>query len=503
MRKTSASDPKLKGKGSAHKGSKQTSMSTAAKTGKRKSNSLTVDALDALNFHHNHVISDDDDLGADVPLISDSDSDADTEFLGFVPVQQKRRVDPEPAVPSTSDQAPQADQEAQTAQAAMPQATMVPPMTSMNMTAMPAQFPHFPQYPQYPMMPMYPNPYWGYMPPMNNAQQDQDEDVSEGSVEDGELSDDNQEVSLEEHIREAQDPDETGPPVSSKVADLATKLWNKPQDIRELYTKHKRPANVPCLQRINLDEELIDAIPNHRAKKLDFALKGLNNVFVHGAVVACELMQIAKQAQKGQDIRQQIVNTTAEVMKFMAHGAQQTSVLRKEQLKPVLNPLVKTKLCGRNTSFEEINSSHCLFGGDVQGIVKKGNKFACYFPHVTYMRSLGLISNFFMNHFIKCVLLSIAAKENKSLVTAFLGHKGRGYRSPLVPPFKSQQNRSYPNFQGQYPQGQFHQGQQPYPTGFNTQFRGRGRGNPRGRRPKSGGNYYPITITRATIRQHT
>ena len=253
---------------------------------------------------------------------------------------------------------------------ANPAAVNANPAT-MNANMNPAMFQGLQgfQMPGMPFPVMFPN-FWPYMAgPQPQATQE------EPAGEDGELADSDNEVSLDEHIKAAEVSENVGPPLSNKVASFANTIWSKPikGDIKELYENHLRPENVPCLKRIDMDQELMDALPStSKAKLQDFTLRGLNNAFVHAAIVSCKIMDIAKSASKSDDIRQQIVNVAVDSMKILAYGAQATNTFRKEQLRPVLNPLIKGKLCSKKMPIEEMNTSHCLFGGDVQTVVKKG-----------------------------------------------------------------------------------------------------------------------------------
>ena len=308
-----------------------------------------------------HSISDSEQEGAAQIVLTDSDSD-DDEFLGFMPIQRKRaRVEPAKEKPSSAAQAP----------APAPPNPQVPlfPWPMGAPQAMAGQMAgHF-----HPMM-MYPN-YWPFMqPPMQNNDDD-DEDVAVVSSEEEEDSSDTNDVTLEEHIKEADIVENVGPPVGKAVAKYVSKIWNKPmrENIKEVYDKYKRPENVACLQKVELDEELLDALPGMlKARKQDFALKALNNAFVHAAIVCCDTLELAMSADKDIDIRQKVVNSTVNVLKVLSYGAQSTTSLRKEQLKPVLHPLLKDKACAKKDSFKEVNNSHFLFGGEMPAQMKKG-----------------------------------------------------------------------------------------------------------------------------------
>ena len=354
---------KSSSRGSAKPASSKSKTPSASKPKKGPENQRQVEDETAsvnLNF------SEDEDEPIRIDrMVSLSDSESDSDFLGFVPIQRKRKSAQIDDVPVTDT-----DTTGGSADAAPSTSTFQGyPMAMPMQMAVPANFGQFPQHFPMPMM------YWPCPMPAQDPNQFKDNELTE--PEEGEISEDEGDangVSLDEHLKEAEEPEDVGAPVTKKVATYATKIWNKPaKNIKELYTKHQRPSNVPCLQRVEMDEELFDALPQSlKAKQQDFALKGLNNIFVHAAIVSTELLQIALTADRSDDIRQKIVNTTVDAMKMLAYGAQTTNSLRKEQLKPVLNPLIKRKLCSKKNSVAEMNETHCLFGGDVPGIVKRG-----------------------------------------------------------------------------------------------------------------------------------
>lgn len=213
-------------------------------------------------------------------------------------------------------------------------------------------------------------PYWFPMQPM---QMEQDEESSE----EGEASDSEPDpqpgVSLERHRKLTEEDDNVGPPVLTAVANLVTGLWNKPvkDEIKEIYTATKRPSNIPVLQKVAMDEELLGIM--HPAKKThDFALRSLNHAFVQAAVTTSQLMDLCMTAEPQTDIRQKVIDSAVDTMRILSYGAQSSHQIRKEQVRPILPSAVKNKLCSRQASIEEINTSHLLFGGEVPGKVKKG-----------------------------------------------------------------------------------------------------------------------------------
>ena len=226
-------------------------------------------------------------------------------------------------------------------------------------------------------MPMPMQPYWYPMPMQTMEEESEDE-----STEEGELNDESEKntepepqpgVSLLKHKKLTEEDDGVGPPVLTAVADLVTGLWNKPvkEEIKDLYAAIKRPQNIPVLQKVSMDEDVL-GIMNATKKTHDFSLRALNNAFVQAAAATTQLVDLCMNSDDKTDIRQRVIDSAVDTIRILAYGAQTTHQIRKEQVRPILPHAVKNKLCSKQASLEEINSSHLLFGGEVPVKVKKG-----------------------------------------------------------------------------------------------------------------------------------
>ena len=293
--------------------------------------------------------------------LSDSDGEPELPVLGYEPIY---------------------DRSSQSGQAS----TSSPDSSHAQQSHAPAQFPWqhygYPMpgpYSNMPPMPMpgqMPMPYWYPMP-----MQTMDEESEDDSTEEGELPEDQAKsdpepqpgVSLLKHKKLTEDDDGVGPPVLTAVADLVTGLWNKPvkDDIKDLYAAIKRPQNIPVLQKVSMDEDVL-GIMNATKKTHDFSLRALNNAFVQAASATTQLVELCMNTDNKTDIRQRVIDSAVDTLRILAYGAQTTHQIRKEQVRPILPPAVKNKLCSKQASLEEINNSHLLFGGEVPVKVKKG-----------------------------------------------------------------------------------------------------------------------------------
>lgn len=179
-------------------------------------------------------------------------------------------------------------------------------------------------------------------------------------------------VSLDKHLELASVDEDIGPDVNPKVANLITKIWDKDQkpDIKSLFTDAPRPGNVPCLQKVDLDEEILtDLAKRPQTKELDFSLRGIHHTITRAAITVTGLLN---NIFDGTASKQQLADKAVSTLRILSYGAQNCHTLRKNQIKPVLLPEVKNKLCARNASIAAINESHLLFGGDVPAKVKNG-----------------------------------------------------------------------------------------------------------------------------------
>lgn len=167
--------------------------------------------------------------------------------------------------------------------------------------------------------------------------------------------------------------------MSQELAELIEKLWNSPvTDIKSIYETCRRPANTPSLQPVTLDDELKAALPDKsRIKRLDGSLAAVNKNVSKAAVATTKIIELLMTSDSAES-RQQAVDQTIDLIQILSYGNSSLHSIRKEQMKPALDPAVRSKLC-KTRAVEEINTSHQLFGGDIQKQVKEGEAsfFGC------------------------------------------------------------------------------------------------------------------------------
>lgn len=180
-------------------------------------------------------------------------------------------------------------------------------------------------------------------------------------------------VSLAKHLEAVQSDEELGPPAHKDVAELVHKIWNKEvKEAKSLFNDVLRPSNVECLQKVDLDEEVLTALAKRQgAKDLDFAVRSIHHTMIRAAMAFTNMLSMIMTAE-GKDISQQLADAAISGLKVLSFGSQLTHSFRKNQLRPHIHEDVKAKLCGRSGALEAINTTHLLFGGDIANKVKKG-----------------------------------------------------------------------------------------------------------------------------------
>ena len=366
--------------------------------------------------------------------LSSSGSDSDEEFFGYEPISRSKKRSKDPASakdPTRSKQSRKEDDGQQGGNFPNVQ----PPWWNQSYPPGPWQ-----QQPQQPWQFM-PQMYWpmqGMAMQQNEDDQESDEMGSDSEDETLKIpvprANDQAAVSLDKHLELASAEEDLGPDANDKVAKLVCKIWDKDQKkgIKEIYAECPRPANVPCLQKVDVDEEIMQDLYKQPVKKeLDFAIRGVHHGIIRAAnAVTATLSDIFDNKASQQQIADRLVQT----LRILSFSAQQTHSLRKKQIKPALQRDVQNKLCSRNASLQDINRSHLLFGGDVPAMAKKGKHQN---PKINFLvdtwKFTGSVRT--LNH---CPLF-FSAKESKGLVKSSFLPKSQGYNSPLVPPMQFQQ----------------------------------------------------------------
>ena len=186
------------------------------------------------------------------------------------------------------------------------------------------------------------------------------------------------EVSLDKHLQNLTKQDDVGPPVHDTIATIAEGTWNSENKelLKSLLESTKRPANTPSLQKVDIDEELMMNLMTSRRpkdvqlKKQDYHLKTVHSAIVKSAVIATQMANLAYTAKKDDDIRQQMVDKSCEMLRIMSYGAAQLHPIRRNNIKGRLNASIRHAL--NKTSLETTNTTHFLFGGDLNKQAKEG-----------------------------------------------------------------------------------------------------------------------------------
>ena len=185
-------------------------------------------------------------------------------------------------------------------------------------------------------------------------------------------------VSLEKHLRGLTKDHSAGPEVHDFIATFVAGTWNSSskEDVKALYEQAKRPANIPCLQKIDMDEELmVNLMASRRPKdiqmkKLDWQLKSVHTAFLKSAMMMTEIANLAFTAGKDVDIRQAVLDKSCETLQILSYGAAQVHPIRRNNVKARLHSSLRQRL--HKTSLEHTNNSHFLFGGDLNKQAKEG-----------------------------------------------------------------------------------------------------------------------------------
>lgn len=242
----------------------------------------------------------------------------------------------------------------------------VPPGPWQQM-AMPA-----PYYPYWPNMPMAMPPHMGYG--------DEPEDLADLSEDDALVTEVaieeniDEEIDLAKHLAKADKKEDVGPPVNGKLASLVEKIWGSSLkgEIKDLYDDATRPANTPSLQRVELDQE-IRLKDQSKVKRMDTTLRNATTALIKSAIKMTRMVDSIMKCEDPRTLKQQLVDEAIDSIRILSYGTTNLNEVRRENIKYMISdPEVRTRLC-KNRDPEQVNTTHCLFGGDVSKQAKEGN----------------------------------------------------------------------------------------------------------------------------------
>jgi len=174
-------------------------------------------------------------------------------------------------------------------------------------------------------------------------------------------------------LKKADHQHDVGPPVNEDVATLVEKIWNQSlkSDIREIYDKALRPENTPSLQRVELDQEF-RLKHGSKLKRMDVTLKTVNTALLKAAVKLTRLVEDLSTCDDPGAKREELTDEAIDVIRVLSYGTSQLNEVRRENVKSlIIDPDVRTRV-SRNRDQGQINSTHCLFGGEISKQAKEG-----------------------------------------------------------------------------------------------------------------------------------
>ena len=182
-------------------------------------------------------------------------------------------------------------------------------------------------------------------------------------------------VSMAKHLDSMPTDNDVAPNVEGSVAETVERAWNRThrEDVKELFLKNKRPQNTPSLAKVTLDEALDAGLSEKfpRAKRADAVLNSVNNAIVKAAVALTHLLDNNMTSVPSSEAMQAASDKATEAIKMLAYGNAQLHQARREHLKNLLDPSVKSQLV-KGKHLTQTNTSHQLFGGDIQKRAKEG-----------------------------------------------------------------------------------------------------------------------------------
>ena len=181
--------------------------------------------------------------------------------------------------------------------------------------------------------------------------------------------------SLEEFMNILGADQDVAPNVWPNVATLVEKTWNVPhkEEIKVLYTNHKRPGNTPSLQKVTLDNEIASGLAERfpAAKRNDSALSLVGNALVKTAVCITDILNTSMTQLSAEEAAKKTMTNAFDALRILSYANAQLHGTRRNLLKYVLDPNLRQPLC-REASLESINNTHQLFGGEMQKKAKEG-----------------------------------------------------------------------------------------------------------------------------------
>jgi hypothetical protein len=159
--------------------------------------------------------------------------------------------------------------------------------------------------------------------------------------------------------------EDTGPPISQKLADIINKRWSEKlgdHKLNEKREKYHRPTNCERVTVPRVNPEIWARI-DHNAKQLDLRATAIQtNLVKVGAILAQstdKLLSLAQTEVSRSEIKA-LITLNTDAMALLGHASCDLSQRRRETLKPHLNKEYAT-LCASHVPITSF-----LFGDDLQ-----------------------------------------------------------------------------------------------------------------------------------------
>ena len=223
------------------------------------------------------------------------------------------------------------------------------------------------------------------MPDSDEESEDGHEEVQMINAPSSPFEAQNNTVSLNDFMNVLNADQDVGPNVWPNVAALVEKSWNMPhkEDIKSIYTNHKRPGNTPSLQKVTLDSEIAAGLAERfpAAKRNDASLSFVSNALVKSAICLTEILHTNMTQMPAEQIVKLTLSKTFDALRILSYANSHLHNTRRNLIKFALDPNLRQPLC-KNATLESTNTSHQLFGGDMHKQAKEGWYYS-YIPKIS------------------------------------------------------------------------------------------------------------------------
>jgi hypothetical protein len=175
--------------------------------------------------------------------------------------------------------------------------------------------------------------------------------------------------------------------VDEELAEIVGSLMSEaiPDDaLKEQYEKYQKPENVPKLVTPRVNTIIWDKLPSE-ARTMDSKMQKVQNGIITGAVIVTQVVQQLMQLKYDRvpidSVAEGLTDKLLDGLAMMGHANRETTMRRRELIKPTLNEDYK-QLC-----WPSVQSTEWLFGDDISKTLKdigEGQKLGKKFTSFGY-----------------------------------------------------------------------------------------------------------------------